>query len=212
MYNKSGMPIYVGKAQNLQQRVSGYFTSQKTVPEKLQSLWDQLATLEVRRVGSELEALLLEHTLIQETAPSVNVQRRIAEGQSRYGTPRGCVLVLCPSAKSGHQELFWLGLAGSTYQLRVNPSRPPERQLRLLKAASTTNRPPRKTSVNLKDWGPAGNEIANRYFGRCRHQLTWIETDALSESDVVEQLKPIMLQMLAAGCGPAEIRMREWLA
>ena len=210
MYDKAGQPIYVGKAQNLQQRVSGYFSSQKTVPEKLQTLWQKLTHLEVRPVGSELEALLLEHKLIQELTPPVNVQRKIAEGRSRYGSPRGTVVLLCPSVKAGHQELFWIGLAGSTYQLRVNPKRPPLQQLRLLQTAAKENRAPRKASTRLTNWGATGSEIASRYYGRFRNQLTWLEPGALDERDFVDRLTPLMQKMMTRASDPAELRLHDW--
>ena len=67
--------IYVGKARDLQKRVSTYF--QKSVNEaKTAAMVAQVAKVEVTVTNTEAEALLLEHTLIKQHRPRYNVVLR----------------------------------------------------------------------------------------------------------------------------------------
>jgi excinuclease ABC subunit C len=75
MIDKSGNVLYVGKAANLQKRVSSYFNKQK-ISTKLQSLVSQIVSIEVNITRSETEALLLESSLIKSLRPKYNVLMR----------------------------------------------------------------------------------------------------------------------------------------
>ncbi len=71
--NKDGVVIYVGKAVNLRSRVRSYF--HKNVDSiKTQRLRREIADVETISVDSELEALLLENTLIKKYQPKYNVR------------------------------------------------------------------------------------------------------------------------------------------
>ncbi len=71
--NKDGVVIYVGKAINLRSRVRSYF--HKNVDSiKTQRLRREIADVETIGVDSELEALLLENTLIKKYQPKYNVR------------------------------------------------------------------------------------------------------------------------------------------
>lgn len=71
--NKDGAVIYVGKAINLRSRVRSYF--HKSVDSiKTQRLRREIADVETISVDSELEALLLENTLIKKHQPKYNVR------------------------------------------------------------------------------------------------------------------------------------------
>ncbi|HET6446747.1 MAG TPA: excinuclease ABC subunit UvrC, partial [candidate division Zixibacteria bacterium] len=65
--------IYVGKTVNLRNRVRSYF--QKNVDSfKTRRLRDQIANIEIITTDSDLEALLLEMTLIKKHKPQFNVR------------------------------------------------------------------------------------------------------------------------------------------
>ncbi|HRN83092.1 excinuclease ABC subunit UvrC, partial [Nitrosomonas europaea] len=71
--DESGNVLYVGKANNLRNRVRSYFHT--TVDSiKTQRLRRQIADIEVITTESELEALLLEMTLIKQHRPQFNVR------------------------------------------------------------------------------------------------------------------------------------------
>ena len=74
MKNDKGHIIYIGKAVNLRNRVRSYFHSTNQHQRKTLKLVREIADLEWIVVGSELEALILEMTLIKRHKPRYNVR------------------------------------------------------------------------------------------------------------------------------------------
>lgn len=75
MINAEGVILYVGKAKNLKKRLQSYFrTTQSSV--KTRSMISQVADIQVTITHSDVEALLLEHTLIKKHLPRYNVLLR----------------------------------------------------------------------------------------------------------------------------------------
>jgi excinuclease ABC subunit C len=72
--NEAGKVIYVGKAVNLRARVRSYFHDSAQQTHKIRHLVDEIADIEFIVAGSELEALLLENTLIKKHQPRYNVR------------------------------------------------------------------------------------------------------------------------------------------
>ena len=72
-FDKTGKIIYVGKAKNLRNRVNSYFGSSKTMASRTQRMMEEATHLEWIQVRNELEALMLEFTLIKEHKPRFNV-------------------------------------------------------------------------------------------------------------------------------------------
>lgn len=70
--NKDGTIIYIGKAKNLRNRVRSYFRK-KVDSVKTERLRQNITDIEIITVGSELEALLLENTLIKKHKPRYNI-------------------------------------------------------------------------------------------------------------------------------------------
>ncbi len=70
--NSSGEIIYVGKAINLKKRISQYFHREDALGPKTKTLVSQIASVETRIVGSEIEALILESSLIKKYRPKYN--------------------------------------------------------------------------------------------------------------------------------------------
>ncbi|MBN1556944.1 MAG: nucleotide excision repair endonuclease [Lentisphaerae bacterium] len=179
MRDADGGPLYVGKAADLAERLNGYFRAVLDLPPKLRTLRDRIRDLEIHGVGSELEALLLENRLIAGLEPEVNVQRRVAEERGRYGTPLTARALICPSAREGRVELFFFGgPRGRAVQLRIDPDRPPRRTLARLAAWLTGRAEACPHTARTTSWGPAGNALCSRYFGRFRHALQWLELPA----------------------------------
>jgi len=74
MKDDKGRIIYVGKAINLRNRVRSYFHSTAQNDPKTRKLVREIADIEWIVVGSELEALILEMTLIKRHKPRYNVR------------------------------------------------------------------------------------------------------------------------------------------
>jgi excinuclease ABC subunit C len=71
--DKDGVIIYVGKAINLRSRVRSYF-AKNVDSNKTERLRQKITNIEVITTDSELEALLLENTLIKKHKPQYNVR------------------------------------------------------------------------------------------------------------------------------------------
>ena len=74
MKDDQGKIIYVGKAINLRNRVRSYFHATALENHKTHRLVQNIADIEWIVVGSELEALILEMTLIKRHRPQYNVR------------------------------------------------------------------------------------------------------------------------------------------
>lgn len=72
MLNNKKEIIYIGKAKNLSKRVRQYFQKQNH-PIKTQKLLENVADIKFTAVDSDLEAILLETTLIKKHQPKYNV-------------------------------------------------------------------------------------------------------------------------------------------
>ncbi len=76
MKDATGKVLYVGKAINLRNRVRSYFHTPDGLPMKTRRLVAQIADVDFIVTASELEALILECTLIKKHRPFFNVRLR----------------------------------------------------------------------------------------------------------------------------------------
>ncbi len=118
MRDAAGKVIYVGKSVNLRDRVKTYFAKRSEREEKTLKILDRIWTVEIEKVGSDLEALMLEARLIQATRPEFNTQQAIHE-RSASITKRGPFVVILPSSDSGSVELFCVRSDREIHQERV---------------------------------------------------------------------------------------------
>ena len=73
MHDKAGTVIYVGKAKSLRNRVSQYFADLASHTVKTRKLVSQIDWFETIFAKTELDALLLENTLIKRYKPKYNI-------------------------------------------------------------------------------------------------------------------------------------------
>ena len=73
MNNSVGEIIYVGKARNLKNRVKSYFQDPKNQTEKVRKLMQNVTDFRYIITNNEIEALLLENTLIKKYTPKYNI-------------------------------------------------------------------------------------------------------------------------------------------
>ena len=76
MKGSRGQVLYVGKAKELKSRVSSYFTDSKDHSPKTRSLVRSIHDFEIMLVTTEVDALLLERTLIKHHQPPFNILLR----------------------------------------------------------------------------------------------------------------------------------------
>ena len=75
-FDSFGNVIYVGKAKNLRNRLSSYFVDLENKHFRTQTMVRTAARVDWTVVGSEVEALQLEYTWIQQFDPRFNVKYR----------------------------------------------------------------------------------------------------------------------------------------
>ena len=71
--NNDGRVIYVGKAQNLRNRVRQYFHESRQVDPRIDAMVSKIVDVELTVTDSEIEALILEANLIKQLKPRYNV-------------------------------------------------------------------------------------------------------------------------------------------
>lgn len=74
MKNRTGKIIYIGKAKNLKNRVRSYFTNSKDHSAKTLFLVKNLSSIDYVITKTEVEAFLLEASLIKKHRPRYNIQ------------------------------------------------------------------------------------------------------------------------------------------
>ncbi len=109
MKNISGDVIYVGKAKNLKKRVSQYFSG-KNAGIKTEHLVSKIYDIETIISANELEAFLLENTLIKQYKPKYNISLKddksypyIKIAKTKTGFP---YILKTRSFKKGDGEYF----------------------------------------------------------------------------------------------------------
>jgi len=76
MKDRQSRLLYVGKANNLRQRLSSYFRAFSSLPPKTQAMVKQIHELDILCTTTEKEALLLEASLIKKHKPRYNIVLR----------------------------------------------------------------------------------------------------------------------------------------
>ncbi len=71
-----GRVLYVGKARSIRKRLSNYFGAPSSLLARTQALMAAARAVEWVVVSGEVQALLLEYSLIQEHKPRYNVRYR----------------------------------------------------------------------------------------------------------------------------------------
>lgn len=72
-FDTEGTILYIGKAKNLKKRVSSYFNKQQFENRKTAILVSKIAKIDFTVVNTEIDALLLENSLIKEFKPKYNI-------------------------------------------------------------------------------------------------------------------------------------------
>jgi hypothetical protein len=118
----AGQPLYVGKAVNIRRRLRAHFADRRW--RAVRPGLARAADAEWRVVGSEIEALLTEATLIGELQPLENVQRGAPDLDTRQ-LPSALlrdVLVLVPSVEEDSVELLGARVDGGWMLQRTRRS------------------------------------------------------------------------------------------
>ncbi len=75
-FDKDGTLIYIGKAKSLKKRVSSYFNKNHHDSRKTEMLVSRICNIEFTLVETEIDALILENSLIKKYKPKFNISLR----------------------------------------------------------------------------------------------------------------------------------------
>lgn len=105
---RNGRPLYVGKANDIRQRVLSHFQGAAAAREA--DLHAATARITIEVLGSEAEALLREFDLIARHAPRFNTQRNAHRGQAAR---RSDAIVLLPTPAPSRARVFVIRADGA---------------------------------------------------------------------------------------------------
>ena len=74
--DRDGRVIYVGKAHSLRQRLSNYFVNPASLPARTAQMVTAAESVEWIQVNNDVEALMLEYSLIKQHRPRFNIRLR----------------------------------------------------------------------------------------------------------------------------------------
>jgi excinuclease ABC subunit C len=74
--DRDGRIVYVGKAKSLRSRLSNYFGNPELLPPRTAQMVQAAESVEWIQVRNDVEALMLEHTLIKQHRPRFNIRLR----------------------------------------------------------------------------------------------------------------------------------------
>jgi hypothetical protein len=225
MVDRAGQVLYVGKSGDLARRLGEYFRPAGALPEKIATIRQRIHRFTTEEAGSELEALLLEHRSIQTLAPELNIQRQVASGRGRYGTPAWPKLVIMPSSANVRRapapdpdaapppirfvEAFFFGETPQSraLQVRVDLARPPLKTLAQICGKLNGHAPNLKLTRAVRDWSLSGNAICSRYFGAHAARLHWADVPpGPPDPAYLNALLAVMRRAAQTGFDPAEVR------
>jgi excinuclease ABC subunit C len=108
--NSDNKIIYIGKAINLKKRVSQYFRSDEALGYKTKQLVSQISSIDFKVVSSEIEALILESSLIKQYRPKFNSQLKDDKSYIYITVSKDKIPLIKPAFKSNlNQNCFFYG-------------------------------------------------------------------------------------------------------
>ena len=180
MRDRTGHVIYVGKSKDLRSRVRSYFATASGRTEKTGRILKAVYDISCETVGSELEALLLEHRRIRMYDPEINRQMEVHE-RSDGGRRCGNRMVLLPSCAEGYVELFLVSKGRPVRQIRCR--RDDDDLADLRRAIQKTYFSPDAEDTAGGDTGRAETEIVYRWLDRRLDQINSVDLDAVADSE-----------------------------
>lgn len=108
--NSDNKIIYIGKAINLKKRVTQYFQRDDALGPKTLQLVSNIAKIDYQVVGSEIEALILESSLIKQYRPKYNSQLKDDKSYIYITISKDKIPLIKPAFKSNlNQNAFFFG-------------------------------------------------------------------------------------------------------
>lgn len=193
MRDREDKVVYIGKAKNLNNRISSYFRSTSDRPEKIATVLQRVYSIEYEILGSELEALLYESRSIREHKPDINVQIEVHDRKVVLKKERNVILVL-PSKYEDRAELVLLRKAKPLCQLSVE--REASDLFEVKQAIEAIYFAKEEVLATLSEEERADIEIATSWFIQNRDRINYLDMDTVADPDdavrlVIEYMKEL---------------------
>jgi excinuclease ABC subunit C len=158
--NKKGIILYIGKAKNLKKRINSY-QRQNDGDWKIPTLLKQISHVDFIVTDNEIEALILENTLIKKHQPKYNINLKDAKGYSylrvsNESFPR----ILISRQKQGKGQFFgpFVSAAERDYILQLL-----QKTFHLRTCRRLPKKPCLRYHIHLCD-GPCANHISEQDY------------------------------------------------
>lgn len=155
MKDKKQQIIYIGKAKHLKNRVSQYFGSQNTHTVKVRKMVENVDDFDYILTDTELEALVLECSLIKQHIPKYNILLKDSKGYSYIKITRGPWGRISSCFRKDEDNCDYLGPFTSGYSMR-----------NLVDEANKIYKLPTCSRKFPRDIGK-GRACLNYYIGQC---------------------------------------------
>ncbi|MCL1823807.1 MAG: excinuclease ABC subunit UvrC [Oscillospiraceae bacterium] len=119
MKDKGGKIIYIGKAKVLRTRVSSYFNNVFALGGKTYKLVSLICDFDFIVTNSELDALVLEASLIKQHTPKYNIKLKDSSGYNYIKVTGGDYPKISYTLKTDDKEATYLGPYTSGYNIRL---------------------------------------------------------------------------------------------
>jgi hypothetical protein len=195
-----GVLLYVGKAVSLRRRIASYFRPLPPEPTRREELLRAIRRFEVKRLPSELEALLSESRAIREHRPPWNVQVEVRELEASPPVWWWPLIFVAPGSDPEVASVFLLTGLAEGYLFHVLRSTEAATDLTLAAwlheviapGESVEDEAARRAGVGVLD--EAEVRLAIRYYLRERDRLDRVDATDLTDGPTLAEA----LQRLAA--------------
>ena len=194
MLDRTGVVIYVGKANSLRDRVGNYFGRTSKRSEKMTRFLDRLYDLRVDVVGSELEALLLEGRLIRRYQPEFNTQLQVHERPSSLSV-RNQVVCTVLKNRGMRRTIYGAGRREGLRQIRARQDLSDIEGVRVRFEDHFWGRPDK---AGLSEEEKADYEIGESWLASRGEGINRLDVSGVK--DFEDGLR--LLKDYIAGCGP----------
>jgi len=174
MKDKLGKILYVGKAKALKSRVSSYFSNAEAHGLKTAKLVSIIQDFDFIVTGSELDALVLEASLIKRHNPKYNIKLKDAAGYNYIKVSGGDYPKISYTLKTDDKDAKYIGPYASGFNIRLTV----DETCRIFMLPSCT----RKFPQEFGKARPCLNYQIKRCMGVCQGKVSKDEYNSIVQS------------------------------
>jgi excinuclease ABC subunit C len=175
MKDKSGKIIYIGKAKALKSRVSSYFNNIAAHGVKTFKLISVIHDFDFIATGSELDALVLEASLIKRHNPKYNIKLKDSTGYNYIKVSGGEYPRISYALQTDDKDAAYIGPYTSGYNIRLTV----DETCRIFMLPSCNKKFPQELGKSDR---PCLNYQIKRCMGVCRGKITGDEYNRVIQS------------------------------